>query len=115
MRVIRVSALLMLVACSEEAEPVVDAGQASVDAAFVVADGGEQADAGVASDDAGLVSEDIGFAPVGDCLDDSECDDDREYYKRWTTATTSGTVDIAPSTARGRGETFRVGFRREFD
>ena len=68
-------AALLAVACAESPAPQPDAGVVEPDAAVVVEDaGGDLTDAG-AGVDAGLVSEDIGFGPVGDCLEDSECDD----------------------------------------
>ncbi|MEE2836487.1 MAG: hypothetical protein VYB65_10785 [Myxococcota bacterium] len=68
-------AALLAAACAESPTPQPDAGVVEPDAAVVVEDAGvvlSDAGAGV---DAGRVSEDIGFGPVGDCLEDSECDD----------------------------------------
>ena len=75
MRSTKAILFLLLAACSEEVEPAVDAGLALVDASGPAQDVGADPDSGEVALDAGEPIEDIGFGPVGDCLDDSECDD----------------------------------------
>ena len=67
--------ILLLAACPEPVEPSTDAGLVVVDASVTEPDAGIDPDSGSLPPDAGDPVEDIGFGPVGDCIDDSECDD----------------------------------------